>query len=86
MAHFGVKTLTNQYLCKDLRTAHDNIVSLPDVSAVTIADALAGVCDQFETSPNSGWEGKSHLPHYLNAGPHQFMEGLAKDVAATAMT
>ena len=81
MAHFGIRTLTNRYFCKDLRTAHDNIVSLPDISPVTIADALASACDQFESAPQSGWEGKSHMPCYLDGGRLQFLETLAKDIA-----
>jgi glycosyltransferase involved in cell wall biosynthesis len=84
MAHFGVRTLTNQYSCKDLRTAHDNIVSLPDISPDTIADALAGACEAFEASPRSGWEGKSHRPHYLADDHREFLDGLGRDIAATA--
>ena len=84
MAHFGVRTLTNRYTCKDLSTAHDNIVSLPDISPDTIADALAEACDRFEAFPESGWEGKSHLPHYLADDHHEFLADLARDVAMTA--
>jgi hypothetical protein len=83
MAHFGVKTLTNRYFCKDLRTAHDNIVSLPDISPVTIAESLAAACGQFESSPRSGWEAQSHMPHYLDGGPRELLEILSKDIAAT---
>ena len=38
MAHFGVRTVTNSYTCKDLSKSHANILSLPDVSAERIAE------------------------------------------------
>jgi hypothetical protein len=85
MAHFGMRALTNRYFCKDLSAAHDNIVSLPDISPDTIADALARACDQFEASPQSGWEGKSHVPGYLDADHFSFLERLAKDLAETSL-
>jgi hypothetical protein len=85
MAHFGMRTLTNRYFCKDLGAAHDNITSLPDISPDTIADTLARACDQFETSPQSGWEGKSHVPGYLDTDHFPFLERLAKDLAETSL-
>ena len=85
MAHFGVKTLTNRYFCKDLSAAHENIVSLPDIAAETIADALAEACRRFEKAPNLGWQGKSHMPEYLEQGPYPFLERLSADVAGTAI-
>jgi hypothetical protein len=85
MAHFGIRTLTNRYFCKDLAAAHDNIVSLLDISPGAIADALVLACDQFEASPRSGWEGKSHLPGYLDGDHFPFLERLAKDLAEASM-
>ena len=84
MAHFGVSTLTNRYLCKDLSSAHDNIMSLSDIAPQTIADALAEACLRFETSPDAGWRGKSHMPDYLAEGPYPFLDLLAADIAAEA--
>ena len=41
MAHFGVRTITNSYTCKDLSTSHANIVSLSNIDAASIAGALS---------------------------------------------
>jgi beta-1,2-rhamnosyltransferase WsaF-like protein len=84
MAHFGVRTLTNRYFCKDLSRAHDNIVSLPDIAPGAIADALAAACAQFEAAPQSGWEGRSHVLGYLEQGAYPFLDRLAADIVATA--
>ena len=82
MAHFGVKTLTNRYFCKDLSSTHDNIVSLPDIAPGTIADALATACTQFEAAPRAGWAGRSHMAEYLEQGPYPFLDQIAAEIAA----
>jgi hypothetical protein len=84
MAHFGVRTITNGYFCKDLGSAHDNIVSLSDIAPRTIADGLAKACADFEQSPNARWRGRSHTPEYLAEGPYPFLERLAANIAAEA--
>jgi beta-1,2-rhamnosyltransferase WsaF-like protein len=84
MAHFGVKTLTNGYLCKDLGAAHDNIVSLPDIAPDAIAEALAKACLEFEKAPASGWQGRSHMPGYLDQRAYPFLDRLALDIRETA--
>ena len=84
MAHFGVRTITNRYFCKDLGSAYDNIVSLSDIAPRTIADGLAEACADFEQSPNAGWRGRSHTPEYLAEGPYPFLERLAANIAAEA--
>jgi O-antigen biosynthesis protein len=84
MAHFGIKTLTNRYGCKDLSSVHDNIISLPDIASRTIADALADACVRFEAAPQAGWVGRSHMPAYLEQGPHPFLTQIAAELAALA--
>ncbi len=85
MAHFGIKTLTNRYFCKDLAASHDNIVTLPDIAPHTIADALAAACKQFEAAPQSGWAGRSHMPDYLAQGAYPFLDEIAAEIAALAI-
>jgi len=84
MAHFGVRTITNRYFCKELSSAHDNIMSLDDIAPQTIADALAKACSRVEESPNAGWTGRSHMPEYLAEYPYPFLDHLAADIAAEA--
>ena len=81
MAHFGVKTLTNRYLCKDLGALHDNIVSLVDIAPDTIADALAKVCAEFEAAPQAGWKGRSYMPDYLEQRAHPFLDQIATEIS-----
>lgn len=44
MAHFGVRTVTNGYVCKDLSTFHPNIISITSIAEVPLAEALAEAC------------------------------------------
>jgi hypothetical protein len=80
MAHFGIRTITNRYANKDLGTAHDNIISIPDIDAPTIAAALTDACQAFEASPESGWSGRSYLPSFLDPGPFSFLDDLTADL------
>lgn len=66
MAHFGVLTVTNSYAFKDLSASHENITSLDSIASIEVSKALTVACDRFDRNPDVGWEGKSHLPHYLN--------------------
>jgi O-antigen biosynthesis protein len=82
MAHFGALTITNRYANKDLGTAHDNFISLPDIDAATIAAALATACERFEADPDIGWKGSSHVPSYLDKADWTFLAELAADLKA----
>jgi len=44
MAHFGVRTVTNGFVCKDLSTFHPGITSLMSIEERPLADALAAAC------------------------------------------
>lgn len=82
MAHFGLLTITNRYPNKNLATAHDNFLSVPDIDAPTIAAALADACARFEATPNIGWLGRSHVPSYLDPKPWAFLDALSADLKA----
>jgi hypothetical protein len=84
MAHFGVLTITNRYANKDLSSSHDNIISLDDIRAETIAKALALACRRFEENPRAGALGKSHRPSFLVPGPFDCIEELAEAAGRTA--
>ena len=82
MVHFGLLTVTNQYANKDLGSAHDNFVSVPDIDAGTLSDALREACDRFEDDPEAGWRGQSHMPAYLDPNEWPFLSELARDLQA----
>jgi O-antigen biosynthesis protein len=78
MAHFGLFTVTNKYANKDLAAAHDCIISAADVSAETLADALAAACARFEAAPNSGWAASSRIPSFLRDESYEFVDDLVQ--------
>ncbi len=80
MAHFGVRTITNSYTCKDLSKVHENIVSLDNIFPEAIATALAEQCRAFLANPAAGWRAKSLTPDYLSDEPFPFMQELAEAV------
>ena len=82
MAHFGIRTVTNRYANKDLATAHDNIISTPDIDGTTIANAIAEACRGFLAAPDAGWAAKSHMPAYLDDKPWIFLDEVAMDLKA----
>jgi len=65
MAHFGARTITNSFLCKDLTSWHENIVSVDIAEPENIADALAKACAGFEADPDAGWRAQTRKPGYL---------------------
>jgi O-antigen biosynthesis protein len=46
MAHFGLRTVTNGYLCKDLSSYHGNITSVASIQEGPLAAAIADACAQ----------------------------------------
>jgi hypothetical protein len=80
MAHFGILTVTNRYANKDLASAHDNIISIADIDASTIAVALAEACGRFEAEPDVGAKGKTHIPAFLDPGPFPFLDQLSSEL------
>lgn len=77
MAHFGVRTVTNSYLCKDLSTFHPGITSIDSIAEQPLAAALAAACDAAAqpTTPFSN-------PDYVRTDPYPFLPHLAAAVQA----
>lgn len=71
MAHFGVRTVTNSYVCKDLSTFHPNITSIGSIAEAPLAAALAEACAKFGVP--SSVEGNAG---YLRTDLYPFMEEL----------
>jgi len=66
MAHFGLLTLTNGFAEKDVSTWHDNIHSLSQATPESLARALETIVERFETDPQIGMSGRSHVPEYIS--------------------
>jgi hypothetical protein len=80
MAHFGIRTVTNGYANKNLASAHDNIISMADIDAPTVAAALAEACSAFERDPAAGWWAKSHVTSFLDPAPWPFLDEVADEL------
>ncbi len=77
MAHFGVRTVTNGYVCKDLSKFHPNITSIKSIAEAPLAAALAEACRAAATpNPVAG------NPEYLREEPYPFMDDLRNAMAA----
>ena len=78
MAHFGLRTVTNGYFCKDLSTFHPNILSVPSIAEVELARALAEACRRSASPPAAVTN-----PEYMRTEPYAFMSELAEALAST---
>ena len=61
--------LTNGFGAKDLSSWHDNIRSVADVSAATLASELSALCRRFEADPDVGQLGRSARPDFTSDEP-----------------
>lgn len=66
MAHFGAYTITNAFANKDIGNWHDNLTSLPDLTAEGLSEAIAQACERAEDDPSGGWRGRSHVASYVD--------------------
>jgi O-antigen biosynthesis protein len=82
MAHFGLKTVSNNYANKNLALSHENFIAAPDISPETLADALAEACRVFEQDPLGGWRAKTRRPSFLESGSYKFIEELVLELKA----
>ncbi len=80
MAHFGIRTITNRYRCKEPAARHDNLIALPDILPATLAATLAETVAAFEADPGLGPGARSHMPDYLSDKPYECLDGLAGDL------
>lgn len=72
MAHFGLRTVTNSYFCKDLTAFHPNILSVRSIAATELAEAIADACRRAANPPEV-----HRNPAYIRADPYPFMVELA---------
>jgi hypothetical protein len=76
MAHFGLRTVTNSYFCKDLTAFHPNIQSVTSIAEAELAAALAEACRRSASAPEPFAN-----PDYIRAEPYPFMDELAEALA-----
>jgi hypothetical protein len=73
MAHFGLRTVTNTYFCKDLAAFHPNILSVRSIAEKELAAALAEACRRAASPPRH-----EPNPDYIRAEPYPFIAELAE--------
>jgi len=83
MAHFGIKTITNGYACKDLTKRHENIVSLANILPATLGDTLGDVIASLEVDKSAPLSGKSHMPDYMSDIPFDCLDDVAAAIKQT---
>lgn len=77
MAHFGVRTVTNGYACKDLSTLHPGITSVTSIAEQPLAVALAAACEASRQPAETYRD-----PAYVRTDDYPFMPELAMAVHA----
>lgn len=80
MAHFGLQTITNTYLCKDLSSFHPNIMSIPSVGEGTLAAAIAEACSRAADDPS-----RTRNENYVRTDLYPFLPELASDLSKALM-
>lgn len=80
MAHFGARTITNSYDCKDPNQRHDNLIPLRDFRPETFAAELDRSMEMFECDPGFGLNAKSRMPEYLEGNDFECLETLGNDI------
>lgn len=75
MAHFGLNTVTNSYLCKDLANFHPNIISISSITDGELASAIAEACRR---TPGAAPEAIN--PTYIRTETYPFLHDLARDL------
>ena len=73
MAHFGLRTVTNGYFCKDLKQFHPNILSLRSIAETELAATLAEACRKAAHPP-----APYRNADYMRDDPYPFMGDLAE--------
>lgn len=71
MVHFGLRTVTNSYTCKDLGSYHPNMLSLPAISAAALAEGIGEACKRASEPPSD-----HRNPDFVRAEKYPFMADL----------
>jgi hypothetical protein len=75
MAHLGMLVLTNRFAAKDLATWHENVTTVDDISADSLASTLSALCRRFEGDPGIGERGRPLLEDFVSEAPRSDFAG-----------
>lgn len=81
MAHFGARVLTNAYTGKEPGRLHENLIALPEVRAITMAQAIEAEIEGFETDRTRGLTASSFMPTFLDPGGIDCADAMAEAIA-----
>lgn len=82
MAHFGMRTITNNYANKDMTRRHENLIALPQAKPSSLASVLKNTCETFDSNPLLGLEAKSFMPDFLTGEGFSCLDEVAADVVS----
>ena len=83
MAHLGMRVVTNGFGPKDLSAWHENITSIPSLTAASIGEAVAAATAAFEADPAAGDRARPLREDFLADGPiFPFADTLAERLGA----
>lgn len=80
MAHFGLRTITNNYANKNMSARHENLLPLPKVHPDELGRALVQSCNTFDQMPNLGLKAESHMPGFVEGGTFSCLDDVARDM------
>ncbi|MCR9059171.1 MAG: hypothetical protein RIE06_32325 [Roseibium album] len=84
MAHFGLRTLTNNYANKDMSKRHENLLPLKQVTPANLGECLKETCETFEKNPELGIEARSFMPSFMSGESfYSCIEEVSKDIIDT---
>jgi hypothetical protein len=69
MSHFGLYTITNSYANKDLSQYHENIVSLKQLTPLSIAEAIVEATGSYPRCAEPNIKNLCSFPQYLENSP-----------------
>ncbi|WP_299471907.1 hypothetical protein [uncultured Roseibium sp.] len=79
MAHFGMRTITNNYANKDMTKRHENLLPLEQALPADLGNTLAETCRTFEETPELGLKAQTHMPSFIEGGNFSCLEDVAQD-------
>lgn len=80
MAHFGLRTITNNYANKEMSKRHENMLSLAQPLPNELGSKLIETCKTFERQPDLGYQANSLMPSFIKGGSFSCLEEVARDM------
>lgn len=80
MAHFGMRTITNNYANKDMSKRHENLLPLGRALPTELGNKLNETCRTFEENPVLGAKARSYMPSFIDGGSFSCLNDVAHDM------